>query len=488
MGIVTNQTIKNTIITYFGFAIGAINTLFLYTNFLKESTYGLVSFVLSTAALLMPFLLFGGSNTIIKYFSSYTTENEKDGFLSFMLFIPFLISIPLFFIGIIAYDTIANWLASKNAIIKNYTWHIFIIALSMAYFEMFFAWCKVHLKSVFGTFMKEVFHRVCILLLLVAVYFKCIPEKAFIFALAAVYMLRVLCLIIYAFNLRFPRIRFSSSISYRTILNYSFFISIAGTIGAILLDLDKFMLGKMIPIEQIAYYTVAVFMVTIIAVPSRAMQQIMNPLTAVFLNSNNNEELASLYQKSSLNLFIVSGLFFLLVITNANQLYAMLPENFSSGLPVVFFLAVIKLIDNILGNNNAILFNSKYYKEVLYYGLFIVLIAVLLNLWLIPKYTLIGAAIASSISFIGYAIIKILLVYSKFQLIPFSRKTGYVLIVLLALSLLFFFWDFPFAPLSNIILKSILIIASYGFIMLKFNFSEELVRIFHKVKEGLNGQ
>ena len=34
MGIVIKQSIKNTIITYIGFGIGAINTLFMYRQFL----------------------------------------------------------------------------------------------------------------------------------------------------------------------------------------------------------------------------------------------------------------------------------------------------------------------------------------------------------------------------------------------------------------------------------------------------------------------
>ncbi|WP_321538338.1 hypothetical protein [Flavobacterium piscinae] len=36
MGIVLNQSIKNTIITFIGFAIGATNALFMYTHFLEK--------------------------------------------------------------------------------------------------------------------------------------------------------------------------------------------------------------------------------------------------------------------------------------------------------------------------------------------------------------------------------------------------------------------------------------------------------------------
>ena len=49
MGIVVNQSIKNTVITYLGFGIGAINVVFLYTKFLSDDYFGLITFILSTA-------------------------------------------------------------------------------------------------------------------------------------------------------------------------------------------------------------------------------------------------------------------------------------------------------------------------------------------------------------------------------------------------------------------------------------------------------
>ena len=47
MGIVLKQSLKNTFFIYLGFAFGGINTLFLYTRFLEDEYYGLVTFLLS---------------------------------------------------------------------------------------------------------------------------------------------------------------------------------------------------------------------------------------------------------------------------------------------------------------------------------------------------------------------------------------------------------------------------------------------------------
>ena len=93
-----------------------------------------------------------------------------------MLFLPLALTIPIGVIGYLGYDTIASWLTQKNAIVGNYLWYIFITALAMAYFEVFFAWVKVQMKTVFGNFMKEVFHRVGVMILLFALYFDWITS------------------------------------------------------------------------------------------------------------------------------------------------------------------------------------------------------------------------------------------------------------------------------------------------------------------------
>ena len=94
MGIVINQSIKNTAITYIGFGIGAINALFLYTNFLGKLHYGMVAFLLSAANIMMPLMSFGVQNTLIRFYSRYKNIEERERFMSFMLIMPiFLIQL-----------------------------------------------------------------------------------------------------------------------------------------------------------------------------------------------------------------------------------------------------------------------------------------------------------------------------------------------------------------------------------------------------------
>src|SRR5690554_1057325 len=276
MGVVANQSIKNTISTYAGFAIGAWNTLFLYTHFLSDEYYGLVGFLLSAATVMMPLTAFGVHNTIIKFYSSFKEKKEQSNFLSLMLYFPLIVIIPVGLLGYIGFETISSFLASENPIVEDYVLVIYLTAIAMAYFEVFYAWAKVEMQSVFGNFMKEVYHRAVISVLLFGVYFDMLTQGQFIWALVLVYVSRTLIMKLYAFRIRFPKFTFYIPDNFSSIFKYSLLIVVAGSIALVLLDIDKVMIGKYLPIEQVAYYNVAIFMATVIAVPLRSMHQIVS--------------------------------------------------------------------------------------------------------------------------------------------------------------------------------------------------------------------
>ncbi|MCH4552652.1 lipopolysaccharide biosynthesis protein [Aestuariibaculum lutulentum] len=474
MGIVASQSVKNIISTYLGFFIGAINTLFLYTKFMSDEYYGMVGYMLSLAYVIMPVMAFGVHNTIVKFYSSFKTRVSLNSFLTLMLFLPIIVTIPLTVLGVFSYDTIAGFLSKENVIIKNYLWHTFIIAIALAYFEVFFAWAKVQMQTVFGNFMKEVFHRVGAMILLFMLHFEVIGIEQFMQGLVLVYIIRMLIMKLYAFSIKWPVLTFKKVNNLSSILKYSFLIIIAGSIATVLLDVDKVMLGHYIPIEEIAYYNVAIFIAAVIAVPQRSMHQILLPLSAKYINEKDIKSLEDLSKRSSLTLFVVSGLIFLLIVLNIKQLYHIIPEEFSDALFVVIIISVAKLYDALLGSNNAILFNSDYYRMVLLLGVILVVLMVLLNVIFIPLLGINGAALATFLAMFLYNTIKLIFVYRKFKILPFTAntlKTGGVIVLAV---ILFYFWDFPFHPILNISLKSALVGLIYVYVIHKFKLSDNI--------------
>ena len=482
MGIVFKQSFNNTLILFLGFAIGGLNVLFLYTHFLEAEYFGLITFLLSAANMIMPLLVFGMQHTIIKYFSSYEDKKEQDNFLLTALVLPLLIIIPLALLGVLFYQQIAEFLARENIIIEKYTYTIFFIAIFMGYFEVFYAWSRVQMKSVFGNFIKEVFARVCVSILLFAVYFEWIDSEQFIYAVLLVYFLRMVIMKLYSFSLYVPKIEWKGlPKNIREILSFSLYIIMAGSAGTILLEIDKFMIPQMKYIAEVAYYSVGVYIASVIGIPSRAMQQIINPITARELNNNNIEEVKSLYQKSSLNLLIVGGLLFLLINVNIEELYHIIDkEEYAVGIYVVFVISISELIKLSLGTNGAILTNSRYYKMLFYYSIGMALSVIVLNRILIDIMGIQGAALATLVVVALFSLLKIIYVNKKMKMQPFTSKTIALLVLIIILFLIFYFVNLPFNSYLNILIKSSLVSLIFIFIVIKLKLSADMNIMFRR--------
>ncbi|CAM1349304.1 MULTISPECIES: lipopolysaccharide biosynthesis protein [Tenacibaculum] len=490
MGIVLKQSLKNTLVIYLGFIIGGVNTVYLYDRFLTSEYYGLATYVFAASNLIMPIIAFGIHFTIVKFFSSYTSKIEKDKFLNLVLFLPLFIALPVGFLWDSVHDLIMNYVSKSNSkdnlIIENYTIYIYIIAVCCAYFEVFYSWAKVQLQSVFGNVLKELYNRVAVMSLLFAVSFDVITKQEFLFYMALAYVLRSILMMLYAFKLYIPKFSFGLPSNFKEVLKYTSYILLAGSAGAIVLDIDKVMIPGKEGFAMAAYYSVAVFIGSFIEAPSRAMTQILQPLTSKSINENNSKEVESLYKKSSINLLLIGGLFFILVNTNVSELFKIMPsDGYAGGEKVVLMISSAKLFLMLLGSNGAIINNSKFYRIVLPIGLGMALGVYFLNDYFYYNLNLStdGLALATLIITFFFGGFKLWFVQNKLKMNPFTFKTIIMIFIIVLLYFIFNFWNFSIPemsllnfsihPIINIVLKSILIIPIYIFIVYKLKISTQ---------------
>ena len=148
---------------------------------------------------------------------------------------------------------------------------------------------------------------------------------------------------------------------------------------------------------------------------------------------------------------------------------------------MVFTIGLSKYSDVILGNNNSIIFNSKYYKMVLFLGVLLVFVVVGLNFIFIPMYGINGAALATLIAIGMYSLAKLLFVVLKMKLFPFTKNTIVSLVLAMITFLVFYYWDFSFHPFVNIVLKSILVTIFYLGLSFYFKVSSDINFVMNSV-------
>lgn len=481
MGIVIKQSFKNTLVLFLGFAIGGINVLFLFTHFLDKDYYGLITFLLSAANLMLPLMVLGMQHTIVKFYSSYQEKEIKDGFLMTSLLLPLLVIIPVAIFGIFVYEYIADSISNQNPIIKKYTYLIFLVSIFMGYFEVFYAWTKVHFQSVVGNFIKEVFVRIMTSILLIAVYFGWLTNDQFIYAVVFVYFLQAVIMFLYAITVYKPKFKLVIPNNIKEILAFSGYIIMAGSAGTILLEIDKFMIPQMRQIAEVAYYSVGIYIATVVALPTRAMQQIITPITAKELNYNNLGDVGKLYKSSSINLLVIGGLLFLLINLNLADMYLIInkPE-FANGFWIVLFISMAKLYEMALGTGNAIIANSVYYRIYFYLSLAMALTVIFLNKWLIGLMGIDGAAIATFLVVFIFNTIKIVFIKAKYGVQPFSMNSAKLVFLTIVMLFIFFKVEFNFNPFISIILKSGIIAIFYFSIVYFWKISAEFNGFINK--------
>jgi len=308
---------------------------------------------------------------------------------------------------------------------------------------------------------------------------------------AIAYFAQMVVMKLYAISVKMPVLRLVIPKNIKDIIQYSFFIIVSGGVAVMLIDFDKVMIPQYKDIGQNALYAVAIFISTVIAVPSRAMTQIISPITARLLAEEKLDELNELYKKSAINLQVIGGFIMILIFVNIKEMYHLIPSEYSGGILVVFLIGLSKFYDVMLGNNNAIIVNTKYYRMVLLFGILTVVLMIILNMIFIPLYGIEGSAFATLITIMIYNTIKLLFVVKKMKLYPFSPKTLYSLGILAICFLLFYFWDFDFSEvylaqfpmhhLLNIACKSVLVAILYLYLNYKLQISEDINTILNKV-------
>jgi len=206
----------------------------------------------------------------------------------------------------------------------------------------------------------------------------------------------------------------------------------------------------------------------------------MHPLTAGYFNRNELHEVENLYKRSSLNLSIIAGFLVIIIVCNVNEFYELMRPEYRVGIPVVMLIAIVKFAESLLGSNNAILYNSDLYRVTLWLGLLLAVMAILLNMWLIPVYGLIGAAVSTCIAYLLYAFAKAYYVYHRLKIHPWTARTTQSIILIILSIGTFYFWDFNWHPVGNIALKTILLTLVYIWAIRKFKLSEEITGLFKK--------
>jgi O-antigen/teichoic acid export membrane protein len=435
---IRKQAITSSILVYAGTLIGALNTYFFISYFTKEQ-YGLTRLFSDVGQNFYIFSTLGAIPVLYKFYPYYkdNLEDKKNDLLGRT----FLISgmgFILVTIGAIVFEPLVVQKFSKNAslFVAYYFW-VIPFSFGLLFFSILESYSWVLQKTVISNFLRETGLRICILILVLLYIGQLISFYTFMVLFAMTYIVIAVALMAYFIKTKKVNLTLTKS---RVTKKYAKKIwSMQGLIfGGIIITtlgqtIDGLIISSLLGLDLAGVYTLALYMSNLIQVPQRSISTIATGVLARNWKDKNFAEITRIYQRSSINMLIISLFIFgniWLNITDGLTVVGVF-DKYGAGIPLVFIFGIIRVIDGGTGVNAQIIATSTFWRFEFISGIVMLALRIPLTYIFVKQYGIIGSAYSDLISLTVYNFIRYEFLRRKYGMQPFSSKTFYVIVLCL---------------------------------------------------------
>lgn len=443
MGVVVRQSIKGTIMNYIGVFVGFITTFFIVTKYLTTEEVGLTRVLVDASILLSGLAQLGTNTSSMRYYPYFKDEKEKDhGFFGWSLIIPFFGFVIFTILFFIFKQPIINYFSKNSELFIDYIYFVIPMAFFMMYLTVFETNSNLLLRIVVPKFIREVGIRLMTLVVYLLYAFNVLNLDGMVISLCASYGIATILNIIYLLSLK--KVSFKIQPSYvskwlrKDFIFYTLFLIATSLAGNIIPVLNTFFVSGKLGLAVAGINTIAVYIASIVEIPYRSLSAISRPHISQGMKDGDILTVNTLIKNVSLHQFIASSFIFFLIWINIDLIYSIIPNGdiYEEAKLVVLILALVKIINTSLNVGLTVLSYSKYYYYSLLFTIILTTVAIFMNIKLIPKFGMEGAALASLSSYIIYYIFLLTFVAYKIKISPFSIKEFYVLLIIFSLFIL----------------------------------------------------
>ncbi|PQA96962.1 polysaccharide biosynthesis protein [Chryseobacterium shigense] len=439
MSVVARQGFKYSIIGYIGFLLGTFS-IFIFTNNLEF--YGTLRYIMPTAEMLVPFVVFGISYSNVKFFNKVDQDGKRHNMLSLSLaavFINFILFLVVFFLLPYIFPGFKNMKAWK---IKEI---ILPLTLMLSFCAIFNKYISNYKRIVVSNIFDNLFPKIAnlgaflIFISLVSHYpaTSSIPEKTALLFFFGMFFLMFIGYIFYTNKLEKIQFDFSTGYFkkdhfYKEFAAYSFF-GFLGTFGNYL-AINNFMIGEFLGMEEVGIYSILYALISLISVPQLGLFNISAPIISKALADRDMDELDRFHKKTSLSLYFLGAVLFSCIMVGFPYLTHFMPKNgvmLREYEPVVWIWGSAVLVDLATGFNGNIISLSRYYKFNILVMLLLAGLTIGLNFYFLKNtdLKLIGVALSTAISLTTYNVVKIVFNYFVFKVSPLTIEMIFVSII-----------------------------------------------------------
>ena len=487
MGIIAKQSIRGTIVTYLGIAVGVVTTFFVLTRFLTTEEIGLARVLIDAATLFIGLAQLGTNASIIRFYPYFQEkENDEDhGFFFWALVIPFIGFLIFAVIYWSCSVPLGAWFGDKSPLFVEYYYLVLPLAFFMLYQTICESTCNVLMHIVLPRAVRELVVRVGLLALYLLYAFRILSLDGFVIGLCANYAVAAIINMAYFFSLKpirlkpdFAFLRANTGLVRRYLL-YSGFLVLSAVTTVLAPTLSSFFVTAKMGLDTTGIFAIATYMAVLVSVPNRSLSAIASPQLARAIKENNREECSVLIRRVTRNMLLIGGFILLAIWVNIDLIFHILPNGatFATAKNVVLILGVSQLILGTFTICLTALNYSRFYAISLLLSLILTVSAIALNNYLVPLWGMEGAAFSNLMSYGLYYLLIIATVVPLGHFHVVDKRWWYIAALLMILFAGNYVWQ-TFMPSVNIwidsIIRSLVIIGGGLYIAYTAKLSPEL--------------
>lgn len=437
---------RGTAISFVGTVVGlglSFATTVVVVRHITQSEYGIYSLALTVISIVVLLSLLGLESGIARYIGYFKGKDDVERISavgSSSVKFALMAAIPLFLFLFFASDLISVKIFHSPELslpLRILATGLPFSALTTVFISLFRGLEKVEVGVYFANFLLP---SIFLVLILVVILWWDFGFTGVIYAYLASILFTFIAISIYTRKkLPFPLIRKTGNSSMgKELLVFSLPLLATGVVGTVMNYTDTLMLGNMMMPGDVGLYNTAVPLARLLALPVTALLIIYTPVISGLYARNLMNEIKRNYiiitkwiSSLVLPLFLV---LFLFPETILGFFYG------SSYIPASIALRILALgqiIDVLLGPNGATLISIGRPRFVMWVTIICAGVNVVLNILLIPRLGIAGAAIATTVSAELMKIIRGIKLYSLTGIQPLSKNlvkpaltsTGLIIII-----------------------------------------------------------
>jgi len=270
------------------------------------------------------------------------------------------------------------------------------------------------------------------------------------------------------------------------LLRFSMPILFIGFSFILLNQTSRIAIGYIGDSDSVGIYSVAANVTVLIVMFLDGVDGIFAPIMSDLFNKNKIQKLDSLFKTSTRWVVSFALPVATLYVLFAREIVGLFGTEYQTGWPIVVILAIAYLINASTGSVAFLLQMSGKQDIEMVNCITMAVISIALNIFLIGKYGIIGAAIATGACIAALNIIRLVEVKLLFDIQPYNLsflKPLFSTVIMVAAFVLFFnHWPLPqiFWPL-----KAVCLFACYLIAMILLKFEDEDMSILVTIKNRL---